>query len=85
MKKICILLALTFVFSVSLVSCRNYDARDGRYDYYNDPTFYDTRERSTVGERVDRGINRAERGIKNGFDRAENGFENVTGMDTNIK
>ncbi len=85
MKKICMILAILALSSLSLVSCRNYDTRDGRYDYYNDPAFYNTRERSTVGEKIDRGINRTERGIRNGFDRAETGFENVTGMDTDVR
>lgn len=85
MKKLCVIFTALILLSLSLVSCRNYDTRDGRYDYYNDPAFYDTRERSTVGEKIDRGINRTERGIRNGFDRAENGFEDVTGLDTDIK
>lgn len=82
MKKLYIFLTI-FTLALSIVSCRNYDGRDGRYDAYNDPAYFEARNNRTVGERIDNGINRTERGIQRGFDRAENGFENVTGMDTN--
>lgn len=85
MKKICIFLTVLTLSATALVSCRNYDTRDGRYDYYNDPAFYENRDNSTVGERIDNGINRTERGIRRGFDKAETGFENVTGMNTDVR
>lgn len=84
MKKIYVVLTiLTLAFSI--VSCRNYNVRDGRYDAYNDPAFYERRNNTTVGERIDNGINRTENGIRRGFDRAETGFENVTGIDNNMR
>lgn len=82
MKKLCIFLSILALAATTLISCRNYDTRDGRYDYYNDPAYFETRNNRSVGERIDNGINRTENGIRRGFDRAETGFENVTGMDT---
>ncbi len=72
MKKICILFALAL--SVSLVSCRNYDRRDGEYDYYNN-------NRTNFTDRVENGVRRAGRGIEKGFDRTENAFDRA--MDNN--
>ena len=79
MKKICIILS-ALTLALSLASCKNYDVSDGEYDRYNDDRF--VRDRRTVGQRIDDGINRGARGIQRGFDNAERGFENVTGMDT---
>ena len=72
MKKICILFAL--VFSISLVSCRNYDTRDGEYDYYNNT-------RTNFTDRVENGARRVGRGIERGFDRAENSFDRAIDSD----
>ena len=74
MKKIFVLLSV-LMLATSLFSCRNYSARDGKYNYYNE------RERRTVGERIDEGIDMTERGIRRGFQSAENGFERVTGIE----
>ncbi len=73
MKKIYVFLT-ALVLCATLFSCRNYEARDGVYDYYNG------NERNRVGDMVKDGTRRAERGIRRGFDRAEEGFDNVTGL-----
>ncbi len=84
MKKLYIF-ATILTLALSIVSCRNYDTRDGRYDVYNDPAYFETRNNRSVGERIDNGINRTENGIRRGFDKAETGFENMTGIDNNVR
>ena len=76
MKKITTLIAAALL-TLALVSCRGYDMGNGRYDYYNDRN---NSGRRSVGEMVDDGINKAERGIDKGFNMAERGFESVTGI-----
>ncbi len=72
MKKLCFLFA--FVLSLGLVSCRNYDTRDGEYDRYNN-------DRAGFTTRIENGARRAERGIERGFNRTENAFDNAMGND----
>ncbi len=72
MKKISLLITL-FALVATLASCKNYDARDGRYDRYNG-------DMRSTDNAVEHGIRRGENGIRRGFDNAEKGFEDVTGI-----
>ncbi len=80
MKKICIIisaLALTLTFA----SCRNYDTRDGEYDYYNNTGFTNRMENGArrVTRGVQNGARRVTRGIENGANRAATSFDNAMG------
>ena len=74
MKKILIGLALISALSMSLVSCRNYDADNGTYGYYNNRVDDRENNRNVARETRDR--------IMNSYDKAKNNvknaFDNVT-------
>ena len=86
MKKICFAIAVIFTLSASLVSCRNYDAQDGNYSYYNDSVKdrnYYNNERVRDNEtknRMDRAVDKARRGIKNTFDDTAENLGNAIGV-----
>ncbi len=71
MKKILIGLALLSTLSMSLVSCRSYNADNGTYGYYNGNADDRNNERSVTKETRDR--------IMNSYDKAKNNVKNAIG------
>lgn len=69
MKKLLIGLALISTLSMSLVSCRNYDADNGTYGYYNNRTDDRENNRNVARETRDR--------IMKSYDKAKNNVKNA--------
>lgn len=71
MKKILIGTMLLLTLSTSLVSCRSFDADNGRYGYYNNQVDDRNNERNVTKETRDR--------IMNSYDKAKNNVKNAIG------
>ena len=69
MKKLLIGLALISTLSMSLVSCRTYDADNGTYGYYNNRTDDRENNRNVARETRDR--------IMKSYDKAKNNVKNA--------
>lgn len=69
MKKLLIGLALISTLSMSLVSCRNYDADNGTYSYYNNRADDRENNRNVAKETRDR--------IMKSYDKAKNNVKNA--------
>lgn len=86
MKKLIIGLALVSTLSLSLVSCRNYDANDGMYGYYNNRATdreYNERMNNVPGStknRIKDSYNKAKDNVKNTFDSAADYIGNAMGV-----
>ena len=85
MKYAAIVAAIIALLSFSLVSCRNYDADDGMYGYYNNRTTdREYNERTNVPDstknRIKDSYNNAKNKVKNTFDNATEYIGNAMGV-----
>ena len=85
MKYAAIVAAIIALLSFSLVSCRNYDADDGMYGYYNNRTTdREYNERTNVPDstknRIKDSYNSAKNKVKNTFDNATEYIGNARGV-----
>ena len=87
MKRAIIVVAILALLSLSLVSCRNYNADDGMYGYYNNRTTdreYNGKRNVTedTRNRIKNSYNKAKDNVKNTIDTAKdnvkNTFDNAT-------
>ncbi len=83
MKKIILAVAMVALMSTTLVSCRNYDADNGMYSYYNDSVRDRNKENSVdqnTKNRIKNSYNKAKENVKNGFESATNYIGNAMGV-----
>ncbi|MBE6700419.1 MAG: hypothetical protein E7582_00810 [Ruminococcaceae bacterium] len=84
MKKICLAIGLVSILSLSLTSCRNFEAQNGRYGYYNDRVTdreYNERNMADKTEnRIRNSYENAKSNIKNTFDNATEYIGNAMGV-----
>lgn len=86
MKNAIIVAAILALLSFSLVSCRNYDADDGMYGYYNNRTTdreYNERMDNVpenTKNRIKDSYNKAKENVKNTFDNATEYIGNAMGV-----
>ncbi len=86
MKQAIIVVAIIALLSFSLVSCRNYDADDGMYGYYNNRTTdreYNERTNDvpeSTKDRIKNSYNKAKNNVKNTFDNATEYIGNAMGV-----
>ena len=80
MKKILLGLVLFSALSMSLVSCRSYNAENGTYGYYNGDENDRNNERSVTKETRDRimhSYDKAKNNVKNAVDNVTNDVRNM--------
>ena len=80
MKKIIAGLLVLLSLSFSLVSCRNYDAENGSYSYYNGRTEDRENNRNVAKEtrnRVMKSYNKAKDNVKNAVDNVTDDVKNM--------
>lgn len=86
MKRILIVATILALLTFSLVSCRNYDADDGMYGYYNDRTTdreYNERVKNVpekTRDRIKDSYNKAKENVKDTFDNAAEYIGNAMGV-----
>ena len=80
MKKLLIGLALISTLSMSLISCRNYDADNGDYSYYNGRIEDRENNRNVAKEtrdRVMKSYDKAKNNVKNAVDNVTDDVKNM--------
>ena len=80
MKKLILGLCLLSTLSFSLVSCRNYNAENGTYGYYNGRTNDRENNRNVAGDtrdRLMRNYDRAKNNVKNAVDNVKNDVKDM--------
>lgn len=91
MKKLCVVAAIIALLTFSLVSCRNYNADDGMYGYYNNRTTdreYNERTNNArtgnvpenAKNRIKNSYNKAKENVKDTFDNATEYIGNAMGV-----
>lgn len=86
MKKILVVATILALLTFSLVSCRNYDADDGTYGYYNNRTTdreYNERVKNVpenTKNRIKDSYNKAKENVKDTFDNAAEYIGNAMGV-----
>ncbi len=80
MKKLILGLCLLSTLSFSLVSCRNYNAENGRYGYYNDRVNDRENNRNVANDtrdRIMRNYDKAKNNVKNAVDNVTNDVKDM--------